>query len=155
LSDLAAWIRQQRWLRTAYALVQRRSSTAHCCLDANLTAGSLSRTANWAGRSMASVANPGLGTSSDRFNNALGVNLFAYFRGQFGIAEGARSYARALLSVGYPVALHDIAIDVPHSMGDSSLDDWIAGNVSPPHGVNLVFVSPASARRWKASVGNA
>lgn len=41
---------------------------------------------------------------------------------------------------GYPVAIHDIAIDMPHGMDDSSLDAHIGEET--PYGVNLIFVNP-------------
>ncbi len=74
------------------------------------------------------------------YAHAVGVNIFAYARGQFGLAEGARLYARALLAEGYPVAIHNIAIDVPHGMDDNSLDAHIGEET--PYGVNLIFVNP-------------
>ncbi|TAL85202.1 MAG: glycosyltransferase family 1 protein [Rhodanobacter sp.] len=74
------------------------------------------------------------------YAHAVGVNIFAYARGQFGLAEGARLYARALLGEGYPVAIHNIAIDMPHGMDDSSLDAHIGEDT--PYGVNLIFVNP-------------
>ena len=74
------------------------------------------------------------------YAHAVGVNIFAYARGQFGLAEGARLYARALLAEGYPVAIHNIAIDMPHGMDDSSLDAHIGEET--PYGVNLIFVNP-------------
>lgn len=69
-----------------------------------------------------------------------GVNLFGYFRGQFGLGENARLYARALLHAGYPVALIDLDTDLPHARNDLSLDNQI-GELAP-YPINLVFVNP-------------
>lgn len=144
LSNLAAWIRQHRWLRAAYKLVptpiRRRVAVM---LDVSLSRQvRFRRNKNWANRSVVRNEEAATVPPSVRFDNAAGANVFAYIRGQFGIAEGARSYARALLSAGYPVAIHDIAIDVPHNMGDTSFDEKIARDFDPSHAVNLVFVGP-------------
>lgn len=69
-----------------------------------------------------------------------GINLFGYFRGQFGLGENARLYARALLRAGYPVTLIDLDTDLPHARDDLSLDSHI-GEVAP-HPINLIFVNP-------------
>lgn len=69
-----------------------------------------------------------------------GANLFAYLRGQFGLAESARLYARALLGARYPTALIDIDLDLPHAWDDRSLDDYIGE--AAPHRVHLVFINP-------------
>ncbi len=80
-----------------------------------------------------------------------GVNIFAYARGQFGLAESARLYARALLSVGCPVAVHDISLDLAHSMGDDSLDLHIGSDT--PHAINLIFVNPDYLLEAVANIG--
>lgn len=82
-----------------------------------------------------------------------GVNIFAYFRGQFGLGESARLYARALIDSGYPVALHDIDISAPHGWGDRSLDRYI-GDVAP-YRVNLIFVNPDYLAQAFASIDRA
>lgn len=69
-----------------------------------------------------------------------GVNLFGYFRGQFGLAEAARSYAGALLQAGYPVALIDIDIDLPHGFDDRRLDTELGEEA--PYPISIVFVNP-------------
>lgn len=69
-----------------------------------------------------------------------GSNIFAYLRGQFGLAESARMYARALLGARYPVALIDVDINLPHGRNDHSLDAYIGDDA--PHGVHLIFINP-------------
>lgn len=95
------------------------------------------------------AATHGLGTvplgntpcsKSPEYALSAGVNIFGYLRGQFGLGESGRMYARALLDSGYPVALHDIDIDVPHGFEDHSLDAHI-GNEAP-YAINLIFVNP-------------
>lgn len=69
-----------------------------------------------------------------------GVNFFAYLRGQFGLAECARLYARALLGAKYPTALVDVDIVLPHARDDRSLEGYIAEDA--PHRVHLIFINP-------------
>jgi hypothetical protein len=80
-----------------------------------------------------------------------GVNIFGYLRGQFGIGESARMYARALIAAGYPVALNDIDIDLPHGFRDSSLDGDIG--IGAPYETNLIFVNPDYLSQALASIG--
>lgn len=80
-----------------------------------------------------------------------GVNILGYLRGDFGLAEGARAYARALLASGTPVALVDIALDIPHSMGDQSLEAYIGNTLRYP--VSLVFVNPDYLEAALAQIG--
>lgn len=93
------------------------------------------------------------GPAPIRFDRAVGVNAFAYVRGRFGIAEGARLYSRALLLAGYPIAIHDIAIDVPHDMGDTSLDHQVAQEFDASYAVNLIFVGPDYFRQAIENIG--
>lgn len=69
-----------------------------------------------------------------------GVNIFGYLRGQFGLGESAREYARALIGQGYPVAAVDIELDIPHSQNDHSLDAWIGQDA--PYAASIIFVNP-------------
>ncbi len=73
---------------------------------------------------------------------SLGVNVYAFLRGRFGLAESARRYTSALLASGCRVWLYDIAdgLGVPHDMKDKSLDGLIGRG--DQHGINLVFVNP-------------
>lgn len=69
-----------------------------------------------------------------------GVNLFAYFRGQFGLGEAARAYATALIESGYPVSLNDIDLGLPHDFNDRALEARLGQDA--PHPTNVVFVNP-------------
>jgi glycosyltransferase involved in cell wall biosynthesis len=82
-----------------------------------------------------------------------GANLFAYFRGEFGLAEAARSYARALISAGYPVALNDIDLDLPHGFGDVALAAHLVDEA--PHPINVVFINPDYLEAALAAIGHA
>ena len=69
-----------------------------------------------------------------------GVNLYGYIHGQFGLGHTARMYARALLSVGYPVAINDAGLRIPHACNDYSMAPYLG--CGSPYPVNLVFVNP-------------
>lgn len=69
-----------------------------------------------------------------------GVNLVGYFRAQFGLAECARAYARALMAAGIPVAFHDVDLGIPHDRGERSLEHRLSSTL--PHPVTILFVNP-------------
>jgi glycosyltransferase involved in cell wall biosynthesis len=69
-----------------------------------------------------------------------GVNLVGYFRAQFGLAECARAYARALMAAGIPVAFHDVDLGIPHNRGERSLEHRFGTTL--PHPVTILFVNP-------------
>jgi glycosyltransferase involved in cell wall biosynthesis len=151
LLNLSAWMRRQPWLKVLYrhfpATLRNRTSEA-LAARANQQL-KFRRTAGW--NHARRPAEPVAETAGSVRAAASGVNIFAYVRGQFGLAEGARQYARALLAEGYPVAIIDIDIDVPHGMDDRSLDPYIGGEA--PYEVNLVFVNPDYLEQAMASIG--
>lgn len=69
-----------------------------------------------------------------------GINIFGYLRGEFGLGESARQYAKALLAAGVDVALVDLDLGLPHAWGDDSLDTLVG--TEAPFNVNLIFVNP-------------
>ena len=144
LLNLLAWIRRQWWLQSLYRLlplslrqdVLKRVSAA--------THGKLmfSRSGAWPSGISPAGSCPAVlhaGPVAAR-RQAGAVNLFGYMRGQFGLAESARLYARALLACDATVSIVDIDIDLPHGWDDRSLDAHI-GNEAP-HDISIVFVNP-------------
>jgi glycosyltransferase involved in cell wall biosynthesis len=81
-----------------------------------------------------------------------GVNLIGHFRGQFGLGENARLFARALLSQGYPVAMVDLDLDIPHAMDERSLDVHLG--TALPYPVDLFFVNPDHLASAMATLGH-
>ena len=153
LLNLSAWIRRQPWLRSIYRhfpqILRNRVSEA---LAARASEQSrFKRTANWQRRANAPAAALPTAVRRDEFGAAAGVNVFAYARGQSGLGESARLYIRALLARGYPVAVHNVDIDIPHGMDDTSLDGIIGTDT--PYGTNLVFVNPDYLDDAMASIG--
>lgn len=66
--------------------------------------------------------------------------MFGYFRGEFGLAESARSYARSLIDAGVPVALNDVDISLPHAFGSFGVESLLVDEA--PYPVSIVFVNP-------------
>ena len=153
LLNLSAWIRRQPWLKAVYrhfpSVFRNRMSEA---LAARVSEQiRFKRTPNWQRRPRPPELALAGSAARAEYDEAVGVNIFAYVRGQFGLAEGARLYARALLAEGYPVAIHNIDIDIPHGMDDTSFDSHI-GDESP-YGVNLIFVNPDHLEEAINSIG--
>lgn len=143
LLNLSAWIRRQEWLRAIYRNMPATWRVRVSEVLARRAGERLrfKRNSRWArpqGQPQAATDDAAVIPGS--FGPAAGVNIFAYARGQFGLAESARLYARALLDAGYPVALYDLVLDLAHSMGDSSLAHHIGTHT--PYGINLIFVNP-------------
>lgn len=142
-ANLQAWIQRQGWLRSLYRRLPlswrtRMYQLRVARLEQQISFRQDERWEESARR--AAVADEMPIVKEERFGAHAGVNIYAYARGQFGLAEGARSYARALLSVGYPVSMHDVALDVAHGMNDHSFDGYIGQG--PRHDINLIFVNP-------------
>lgn len=153
LLNLSAWVRRQPWLKAVYrhfpvAWRNRLSETVASRISQQTR---FQRTSNWgrAGTSTALLQDDA--ATGATFGNNAGVNIFAYARGQFGLAESARTYIRALLAEGYPVAVFDIALDMPHGMDDTSLDPYIGTDT--PYDINLIFVNPDYLDDAIASIG--
>lgn len=133
-----AWVRKHRWIRFSYRFLPRsmREAFRDSLVDASGASTSFARTPAWdrpAPPAMRIPTGAGGGDGS-------GVHLYAYFRGQFGLAECARLYTHALLEQGYPVSLHDTELDVPHGFNDRSFDLESSPHVL--HDVHLLFVNP-------------
>lgn len=150
---LLAWLRGQDWLRRAYrALPRRVREGALELLTRRLRARTrFPRTAAW------QAWQPRVRTPVVRAQpadaNLPGVNILGYIHGQFGLAEAARGYARALLDHGVPVALRDIDLDLPHAWDDHALDAYIDNTV--PHPVSILFVNPDFQERALQDIGRA
>jgi glycosyltransferase involved in cell wall biosynthesis len=74
-------------------------------------------------------------------------------RGQFGLAESARLYARALLASGANVSIVDIDLGLPHGWDDQSLESYIGRDA--PHGISIIFVNPDYLEEALEKIGRA
>jgi glycosyltransferase involved in cell wall biosynthesis len=79
-----------------------------------------------------------------------GVNLYGYFSRWLGLGECARLYANAMLVSGYPVAIHDVDINIPHERKDNTL----ASHLGRKRGFtrDIIFVNPDHWRGTRAGM---
>lgn len=68
-----------------------------------------------------------------------GVNLLGYARGEFGIAETVRSYARALEQTGYPFVIFNFDVGQASRQQDRSMERYFSDTLR--HGVNVFFIN--------------
>ncbi|WP_369934243.1 glycosyltransferase family 4 protein [Xanthomonas tesorieronis] len=139
--NFQAWIRRQPNLQRAYRLFPQamRSRLAAALAARSIAQTRFQRTQAWSA-TRSEVVRWNARPDRRPAPQAPGVNILGYIRGEFGLAESARMYARALIDAGVPVALYDIDLGMPHGWGDHSMDDYI--DESLPHPVSIVFVNP-------------
>jgi glycosyltransferase involved in cell wall biosynthesis len=153
LLNLLTWIRGQPWLKAVYRHFppRLRNKVSEALVARVSEQTKFQRTSNWRHDVHQRALEQPECTPCIEHNKGVGVNIFAYVRGQFGLAEGARLYAKALLAEGYPVAIHDIAIVIPHEMDDTSLDLHLREET--PYDINLIFVNPDYLDEAIANIG--
>lgn len=143
LADLLSWVYRREGLRTFYRRLpmQWRKRISGWLATRLAKRVSFKRTEKWnKGLNldvMPAATHPNM---TDRFGPNAGANVYGYAHGQFGLAESARLYVRALLGEGYPITLQDVGLNVAHSMGDRSMDAHLGGEAN--YGINLIFVNP-------------
>ncbi|MBD7955311.1 glycosyltransferase family 4 protein [Stenotrophomonas sp. Sa5BUN4] len=152
LLNLSAWIRGQRVLQLVYRqLPPRWRNWASSLLASRASASArFPRTPRW------DLSPDRLAHDSVKMPPHVGgpgLNLLGYMRGQFGLAESARLYARALIDSGADVALYDIDLALPHGWEDTSLDAWIGTVV--PHEISIIFVNPDYLKPALEQIGEA
>lgn len=136
--QLAEWCRQQKVIRAIYSVLTARPLRARVHafrMHKLLSAHAFVRTESWdrlvpAARVASKVPQ----------GKVHGVNIAGYLRGEFGLAESARMYARALIAGQVPVALYDLELGVPHSMADASLEGMFTTDL--PERVVIIFINP-------------
>lgn len=153
LVRLLVWLRSQSWLRSAYHAMPRllRERALHLLTWRLRRRTRFVHTGTWRDwrpiPPMSVV--PGLPIGS----GVPAINIMGYIHGQFGLAEAARSYARALIENGVPVALRDFDFDLPNARGEHALDVHIDNDV--PHAISIIFVNPDYMERALAELGQA
>lgn len=153
LLELSAWIRSQRWLQSIYRYLPQRMRDRASSLLASRASGHarFPRNPRW---DVQPCPSDEVAASVPRTTiAAVGVNILGYIRGQFGLAESARLYARSLIEAGTDVALYDIDLDLPHGWDDVSLERWIG--TETPHAVSIIFVNPDYLDAALAQIGEA
>ncbi|HJR11691.1 MAG TPA: glycosyltransferase family 4 protein, partial [Rhodanobacteraceae bacterium] len=68
-----------------------------------------------------------------------GVNLLGYARGEFGIAENVRSYARALERVGHPFLIFNFSVGVISRQSDRSMEQHFSDTLR--YATNVFFIN--------------
>jgi glycosyltransferase involved in cell wall biosynthesis len=148
---LADWCRQKKVLRVIRSLLSWRSLRARVRtrrVQILLADHAFSPTEAW-NRILPALERP----SPKAQPCAHGINLVGYLRGEFGLAESARMYARALLSAHVPVALYDLDLGVPHSMADVSLEGDFCSDL--PEQVVIIFINPDYFAAAVSEIGEA
>ena len=140
LLNAADWLREMTWLRSIYRMapVALRQRVSFALADQS--AAQAREAFSFKRLAPPKIALAQVVHRSADYGDDEGVNIFGYLRGQFGLGESARMYAQALLGAGYPVALIDVDIDLPHGMEDATFEARI-GNEAP-YGTCLIFVNP-------------
>lgn len=139
LLRLSAWIRRQTAVLRLYRLLPESwRARVSAYLGRRASAGArFERTPSWQ-RAVAGRVPLRRREAGDAVG--AGVNLVGYLRGQFGLGESARMYARALIEAGVDVSLYDVDLDLPHGWQDHSLEEWIGTDL--PHPATILFVNP-------------
>ncbi|MGH8081466.1 MAG: glycosyltransferase family 4 protein [Lysobacter sp.] len=141
VTRLGRWAGRQSWLLSLYRVLpdglrSRVALVFSSQMEQNL---SFQRTRRWDEATAAQVR-PTSARAAMAASGGEGVNLIGYFRGQFGLAESARAFATSLNQHGYPIALRDTDIDVPHGMNDRSMEALLGDEL--PYRASVVFVNP-------------
>ncbi|KFA23672.1 glycosyltransferase family 4 protein [Xanthomonas vasicola] len=139
LLNLSAWIKQRSGLGMLYRKLPLtwRVGAARLLSAPSAESARFARTPAWDAPLPSAVAGPVAPTPATL---GPGVNILGYVRGQFGLGESLRLYARALIEAGVPVRLFDIDLGLPHGWDDHRLDTWIGDDL--PHPVSIIFVNP-------------
>lgn len=72
-----------------------------------------------------------------------GVNVFAYIRGEFGVAESGRAATTALQAAGIPFVVMDLNTIHPsiHRHNDTRFEDLVSATVQTPYYFNLFILN--------------
>lgn len=68
-----------------------------------------------------------------------GVNLLGYARGEFGVAESMRAYARSLEQSGYPFLIFNFDVGRASRQQDRSMDRHLSETLR--HAINVFFIN--------------
>lgn len=153
LLGAADWLRERNWLRSLYRMapLALRQRVSFALSDQSATQAR--ETYSFKRLAPANVVREQVIRRGIEYGDDEGVNIFGYLRGQFGLGESARMYAQALLGAGYPVALVDVDINLPHGMEDATFEARIGDDA--PYGSCLIFVNPDYLAQAVERIGEA
>lgn len=134
------WARRQTWLQPIYRIAPQSLRVWFADLLRARSSARIRfpRTAAWS-RPVVSPQHS-LDPLPTTVRDGPGIDIYGFIRGQFGLGESVRLYARALLAAGYDVALHDVDLGLPHGWNDHSLDAFMRDEAV--HRISIVFVNP-------------
>lgn len=150
--NLATFIRRQNWVRRLYQYLPQGFRARVSSRLVAQACNRFVRTQAWE-HPLPALPHEAALVATQISSVSVGVNIIGYMRGQFGLAESARMYARALIDAGIPVALHDIDLDLPHGWDDRSLESWIGHEM--PHPISIIFVNPDYLHQALEKIGDA
>ena len=78
-------------------------------------------------------------------SNNLGINIFGYIKGEFGIGEAVRLNIKASNKVGLPVSLVNYETVTIHRNEDQSFNDF---SKEFPYDINLIQISPSEVSNF-------
>jgi len=138
--NFLTWVRRQTWLQPVYRIAPESLRVRFADLLKARSRARLRfpRTAAWS-RSVPVPQPTGFpvpGAKSD----GIGLDIYGFIRGEFGLGESVRLYSRALLSAGCNVVLHDVDLGLPHGWNDRSLDAYMRD--ASVHPVSIIFINP-------------
>lgn len=81
-----------------------------------------------------------------------GVNLLGYARGEFGVAESLRAYARALELSSYPFSLFNLDVGTASRQLDHSLDRHLSDTL--PYAINAFYLNADQMPIARAALGS-
>lgn len=138
--NFLTWVRRQAWLRPVYRMAPEwlRVRLADLLKARSRARLRFPRTASWS--RPVPVLSDCLGTTPVVKRTGLGLDVYGFIRGQFGLGESVRLYSRALLSGGCDLALHDVDLGLPHGWSDHSLDAFMREEA--PHQTSIIFINP-------------
>ncbi len=70
----------------------------------------------------------------------LGINVFGFINGEFGIAEATRLNCKAIQTVGLPISLINYNVKTNHNNNDLTFTEF---SDHAPHPINLIQISPS------------
>lgn len=153
LLNFSSWIRKQAFLRVIYCRLPQswRDGVSGILAARARSRMRFPRTPAWDALLPVSRQVP----IDARFAECseISVNILGYIRGQFGLAESARLYARALIDAGVQVRLYDVDLGLPHGWEDRSLEAWIGEGI--PHRVSIIFINPDYLQQALKKIGSA
>lgn len=129
------WVALRRWLPLSLRGRARSFLTNKAHHDFRFA-----RDASWARVIQERQHRPARSFQSYVQESAQGIDLHGYLSRWLGLGECARLYARALLDSGFPVSLHDVEIEVPHTRRDQTLAEHF--HSVPTYERDLIFVNP-------------